>query len=312
MTIFKKVERFFYRKMLFFIKKPSIVLNFGNGMGDDLLCTIILKQLKEKKIGGIWFKTLYPEIFKQNRNVDKVIKKNRNNKTTWSIYDKYLEYNRIKTIYPFYTSRNSELDQDDIPNKHIIQIMCETVGVPYNKTLAPEFYLNTNEIKKGRINPNQICIQSSGMNAKHYMNNKEWYPERFNQVAKYLKNEFFIIQIGSESDPLLDCDLDLRGKTTIRETAAILKNSKFFVGLVGGLMHLSKSVNCKSIIIYGGRETPEQSGYDSNVNIYSNTHCSPCWRWNTCDFNKSCMDLITAEDVVSKIKLCNMNCNDYR
>jgi ADP-heptose:LPS heptosyltransferase len=91
----------------------------------------------------------------------------------------------------------------------------------------------------------------------------------------------------------------LRGKTTIRESAAILSNSMVFVGLVGFLMHLARAVECRSVIVYGGREAPWQSGYSSNENLYTPMHCSPCWLWNRCDYDRECMNLISVEDVTA-------------
>ena len=46
---------------------------------------------------------------------------------------------------------------------------------------------------------------------------------------------------------------------------------------VSFLMHAAASVDVKSVIIYGGRETPKNSGYDNNINLYQKIDCSPCW-----------------------------------
>jgi ADP-heptose:LPS heptosyltransferase len=66
---------------------------------------------------------------------------------------------------------------------------------------------------------------------------------------------------------------------------------------------LARAVNCKSIIIYGGRARPDQTGYeDYNINLYSPVHCSPCWYWNFCPNDRMCMKEITAEDVLNAIE----------
>jgi ADP-heptose:LPS heptosyltransferase len=130
------------------------------------------------------------------------------------------------------------------------------------------------------------------------MLNKEWYPARFQSVVDAIKTKFDVIQIGSKADAPLNGVLDLRGKTTIREAAALLANSIIFVGLVGFLMHLARAVDCRSVIVYGGRERPWQSGYSANVNLTGDTPCSPCWRWNTCDFDHECMKLVSADAVI--------------
>jgi ADP-heptose:LPS heptosyltransferase len=63
-------------------------------------------------------------------------------------------------------------------------------------------------------------------------------------------------------------------------------------------MHLARAVECPSVIIFGGREAPWQSGYTCNTNLYTAEPCAPCWLWNKCDYNRICMDKITAADVI--------------
>jgi ADP-heptose:LPS heptosyltransferase len=67
-------------------------------------------------------------------------------------------------------------------------------------------------------------------------------------------------------------------------------------------MHVARAVECPSVIVYGGREAPWQSGYVSNLNIYSELPCAPCWQADTCDYNRKCMDEISVERVVSGIR----------
>ena len=77
-----------------------------------------------------------------------------------------------------------------------------------------------------------------------------------------------------------------------------MANSLVFIGLEGFLMHLARAVNCRSVIIYGGRIKPSQIGYVANKNLYSPVECSPCWLRNPCDHNRKCMDMITVEQVI--------------
>ena len=140
------------------------------------------------------------------------------------------------------------------------------------------------------------------MAARHPMRNKQWYEERFQSVVDALAGEIDFIQIGSAADPPLQRVRDLRGATRIRETAAILYHARLYVGTVGFPMHLARAVECPSVIVFGGREAPWQSGYICNSNIYSEVPCAPCWRSNTCDFDRRCMSDISVDDVVSAIR----------
>jgi hypothetical protein len=58
-------------------------------------------------------------------------------------------------------------------------------------------------------------------------------------------------------------------------------------------------VDCRSVIVYGGREKPAQTGYVANKNLYSQVRCAPCWLRNPCDFDRKCMDMITSKQVIA-------------
>jgi ADP-heptose:LPS heptosyltransferase len=111
-----------------------------------------------------------------------------------------------------------------------------------------------------------------------------------------------MIQLGSLNDPPLEGVVDLRGKTSLRESAAILQNCDFFLGFEGFLMHLARSVDCRSVIIYGGFAHSWQTGYTCNENIDSSIECAPCWRLNTCERDRACMNAIKVDDVLRAIK----------
>jgi ADP-heptose:LPS heptosyltransferase len=134
------------------------------------------------------------------------------------------------------------------------------------------------------------------------MRNKQWYPDRFQSVVDALRSDFDFIQLGSASDPPLQNVKDFRGKTSIRQSAALLHHARLYVGTVGFLMHLARAVDCQSVIVFGGREAPWQSGYSCNVNLYTPVPCAPCWRWNRCDYNRRCMSSISANDVIRAVR----------
>ncbi len=135
------------------------------------------------------------------------------------------------------------------------------------------------------------------------MTNKQWYPQRFQEVVNSLKGEVEFVQIGMANDDKLDgVSNDLRGVTSVREAITAIATADLFVGLIGFYMHAAKAVNTKAIIIYGGREHPLQSGYADNINIFTPLPCSPCWKWNDCDYDRKCMSDISSFKVITLIK----------
>ena len=80
-----------------------------------------------------------------------------------------------------------------------------------------------------------------------------------------------------------------------------LARSELFVNKVSGLMHLARAVDCPAVIVYGGRERPEISGYICNWNIRTSPPCSPCWQRNRCDHNRICMTDIASKTVIEAV-----------
>jgi hypothetical protein len=278
------------------IEPPSVLVHFGKSPGDDLLCTTIFRELARRGIGPAWMMTYFPELFANNSDVSAIVPRDAALVTT-------VEQVGGRFVLPVYTSHDWKEDLGDpVPAMHILAVMCEMTGITGDISLRPYLHLTERETLFGRFSPRQIAIQTSGASAMFPMKNKEWLPERFQQVVNTLIPEFTIVQIGSASDPPLVGAIDLRGKTTIRQSAAILKQSEIFIGLVGFLMHLARAVDTRSVIVYGGRELPSQTGYTCNENITSILPCSPCWQWNRCAFEHSCMTGIQSGAVINAVR----------
>lgn len=271
--------------------RPRHLLLFGNALGDDLLCTVPLRELRERGARGLWMMSTHPRLFDGNGDVDAVV--------PWDgRYHALASRLGARISVPHYAAYDFQRDLSVVPERHILAIMCQRCGISGPVTLRPYLHLTEQERLKGRLAKRQIAIHSSGMAARWAMVTKEWYPERFQAVVDALRDEYTFVQLGSGKDPLLDGCLDFRGQLSVRESAAVLSQSLLFVGQVGFLMHLARAVDTRAVIVYGGRETPAQSGYVCNENLASAPPCSPCWRWRTCDFDRVCMRQIEAEHVV--------------
>ena len=276
--------------------RPDLLINaVGAGIGDDLLCTAVFHELRRRGTQKFWVTNKHPELYENNADVTVVA-------PPLSRYDIVLKQLGVKVLYPWYTSFHPAYDRDDpMPEQHLISVMCQRAGITGTIALRPYLSLTDAERAAGRIAPRQIAIQSSGLDAKHAMRNKNWSLDSYQQVVTALKSTYDFVQVGSRNDPLLDGAIDMRGKTTLRQSAAILAGSLAFVGQVGFLMHLARAVDCRSVVVYGGRETPAQSGYPCNENLYSPVSCSPCWFLNKCPYDRMCLQMVSPADVVEAI-----------
>jgi hypothetical protein len=277
--------------------RPEMLVNaIGAGIGDDLLLTAMFRELRRRGQDRFWVTTRYPELYRGNADIPLIV-------PPLPRYDALLKRLGVRVVYPWYTSYNPAYDRDDpIPRQHIISVMCQKAGITGTITLRPYLFLDDGELAQGRLSDRQVAIQSSGLDAKHAMRNKNWSFERYQGVVSALRDRYDFVQLGSTSDPPLDGALDLRGKTTLRGTAAVLGGSLAFVGQVGLLMHLARAVDCRSVIVYGGRETPAQSGYPCNENLFSDVPCAPCWRLNTCPHDRVCLEMIGTGAVIDALE----------
>jgi len=90
---------------------------------------------------------------------------------------------------------------------------------------------------------------------------KIWDVSKFIELAKFLKDIFsVIILVGDQKDAALSKEfisefkgtvIDCCGHYNLLETAAIIKESNFFVGNDSGLGHISSAVGTKSFTIFG-------------------------------------------------------------
>jgi hypothetical protein len=274
---------------------PSHILSFGHSLGDNLLLTTLAKELYGRGYKNVWIKCDHSSLFANNPYVRLVLPYSALLSTT------VLRLFGVKSISPVYTVYDKETDRDQIPEKHIILKMADFIGLKGEICNKPVLNLEPEELSNGKIGENHIVIVTATVGATVPITNKEWLFDRYQEVVNTLYNQVNFIQLGSVNDPKLDNVTDMRGKTTIRQSASILKNALLLVSHVGFMMHLARAVNRNAVIIYGGREMPEQSGYGCFNNIYTAVTCSPCWLHNRCDYGKKCMTAITSQQVVSTI-----------
>jgi hypothetical protein len=283
---------------------PKVLLYFGFAPGDDLLCTAVLRELRKRGGDRLLMVSDHRDLFAGNQDptyVRPLWERYYRDGSTASICRRFVriwggEFTRLE-----YAPLDGE-DRRRVPQRHIVAEMCARAGIKGSVAIRPYLELSDDEKSSATWAHNKIVIQSSGMAARHPMLNKQWYQERFQGVVDALAEEVDFIQLGSTADPVLQHTNDLRGATSVRETASILNHARLYVGTVGFLMHVARAVECPSVIVFGGREAPWQSGYICNSNLYSAVPCAPCWRSDTCEIDRKCMRDISVADVVSAIR----------
>ena len=138
---------------------------------------------------------------------------------------------------------------------------------------------------------------------------KRWKKECFAEVGDKLSGEYRkkIVIIGGKKEENLaeevknlmkESAVNLAGKTTLGELAALLKGSSLLITNDTGPMHLASTVKCPIVAIYGPGNWLRYGPYENRHRIvHSNFPCSPC-NVVKCPRNFLCMKLIKVSDVL--------------
>lgn len=167
---------------------------------------------------------------------------------------------------------------------------------------SPKITLTQKEMQTGALFPNQICVMTGG-NVPY----KVLPTSTIQEVVNALKDKFDIIQLGAKGDHHLS-DVHYQCGLPLRRAAAILANSRVFVGTIGGLMHMAEAVNCPSVIAWSG-EPEIYGGYHDQLHIFSSPRCDKCANnklnplFDKCPLDYQCIKRINSKDLIEAIKI---------
>lgn len=323
----------------------SIGISHGGSLGDNLNLSVLSAAVKRfaphSYITAIVPK--YPDIYRDSKTVDRVITCNTLNFQTFvdkrkKDFDLFLEFRycckwyfsekslRIPAIRKFKLEWENKFKKyeycfnkflGDIPaHENFGKTWWELALASSNLTgyaedqflsIHPEDYEASDKYKGLRY-----VTLSNG--AAGGLQTKSWYQPYWNHIAKYLKQMGFVpIQVGVKEEPPIENAERFVGN--LFQTAALIKNSFFHIGIENGLSHVAATTGITSIILFSS--TPVKFfGYSQNINIRSKV-CSPCfWRhqdwFHTCirenkkkvtkEWAPPCMQALFPKDVKKAIK----------
>ena len=142
---------------------------------------------------------------------------------------------------------------------------------------------------------------------------KCWPPDRFRELGKRIAQRgkasillFGKKEEGSTVQRILGSSgrwgIDLTGKTTLAQLAALLERCQLLVTNDTGTMHVAAAVGTPVVALFGSTD-PVTTGPrgNSHVVIRKEVSCTPCLK-RVCPTDHRCMDLITVDDVEEAIR----------
>lgn len=138
---------------------------------------------------------------------------------------------------------------------------------------------------------------------------KRWFPDRFAKLGDELQKRYQakIIIFGSSGEKeiadsikaMMDSTpLNLAGRTTLRELAALVSRCCLFISNDTGTMHLAAAVKTPLVAIFGSTD-PVRTGPLGNKSIVlrKEVPCSPCLKKECERKDYLCLERITVEEV---------------
>ena len=141
---------------------------------------------------------------------------------------------------------------------------------------------------------------------------RQWGSGHFHRTAKLLSDEGYgIVVVGGNDDVRagkeivsgLSNALNLCGKLSLPETAAVLKESALLIAGDSGIMHVGYGLGIKIVALFGPGREKKWTPRGKNIRVI-NKHlpCSPCTTYGytpKCEKKAACMSAITVDEVIS-------------
>ncbi len=142
---------------------------------------------------------------------------------------------------------------------------------------------------------------------------KRWGTDRFRKVAMELAVKGYgIVVVGGKEDVAdgavilegIPGTINLCGRLSLSETAAVLKEAELLITGDSGIMHTGYGLGVRTLALFGPGIERKWAPRGSNCSII-NKHldCSPCTKFGytpQCRKNAECMTLISVEEVYEK------------
>lgn len=189
-------------------------------------------------------------------------------------------------------------------------------------TSRPWIYLSLEERLRARDTLKHLPRPVVGINpGAAYGSSKRWRPERFAAVIRRVISgmQGSAVIFGGPKETMIAEDilmqggldqaapvLNLSGRTTVRELAALISECDLLVTNDSGPMHIGYAVGTPLVAIFGstspGLTGPPEKG---SIVLRKALACSPCFERECGNKSMECMDRITSDEVFAAAKtLC--------
>jgi len=109
--------------------------------------------------------------------------------------------------------------------------------------------------------------------------NKQWGWVRWQALIRLVDVPW--VQLGPRGVRVLD-GVRHMPTATFSDACTVLSSARAAVLPEGGLHHAAAALGIPAVVIFGGRSSPANVGYDAHMNLFVNDAESPCGQWVPC------------------------------
>lgn len=189
---------------------------------------------------------------------------------------------------------------------------CRLAGTRY-QNLKPIFKPTAIEMERAsKITGSSsyvVIAPGGGRNVRDFVPEKRWPIDRWEEIIQYLHSlSYKVVLVGGKED-FTEINslaaLNLAGKLTWGETAALISKARLFAGNDSGPAHLAVAVDTPALVLFGPTAPDLLYERGSIVSVRTGVSCSPCYSnsiFPGCRNEKKCMTSITIKKVKATLE----------
>ena len=189
---------------------------------------------------------------------------------------------------------------------------CRLAGMSFSN-LKPIFNPTVGELQRAdkiaATDSYVVLAPGGGRNVRDFVKEKRWLIDRWEVVTQFLQSlGFQVFLVGGEEDydELSSINaVNLAGKLTWGETAALISKARLFAGNDSGPAHLAVAVDTPALVVFGPTDPDALYEKGSIIPVRSAVSCSPCYSnsiFPGCPNKKKCMTSITIKKVKAALE----------
>ncbi len=268
-------------------------------IGDVILITPIIDAIvRSRPLSPIYIETDYPELFEGNRQVHQASK--------------------VVSLTEPHLTVDLNGSYEGTQMQHIVEAYYQTASkvvtglLPYRCTTSLFPNVQDKQFAQGIVgNLTRVCLINADSTT---WPGKTWSFDRFAEVAKRLMQQgFSVMQVGSKERRTFLGALNLVGKTSLTQLAALCERAALTITPDTSTLHTAQAVGCPTIGLFGvtsARFIATQGSKFIAVECPQDLPNAGARHRVTgktsLDFGSECMEQITVEDVLDAVRKINL------